>query len=95
MPETVIHIHWQGPLAIADALRLTNVDTDYGIYQVCGPHPVYGSSTLLYIGKAALQTFRDRLKQERWSDWEWFEGQVRAVRRPVPWNLNPIQREME
>ena len=76
MAEAVIHIQWEGPLQVADALKLTDEDSDYGIYQVYGPHPVYGVGTLLYIGKAQRQTFAQRIKQERWTDWEYFEGKV-------------------
>jgi hypothetical protein len=39
-----------------------------GLYQVYGSHPLYGPGVLLYIGKAAEQTFRERIRQE---EWEW------------------------
>ena len=43
-----------------------NAKHDYGVYQVYGSHPVYGSDVLLYIGKAGEQTFAARLQQEQW-----------------------------
>lgn len=39
---------------------------DYGVYQIYGSHTVYGAGVLLYIGKAAQQTFGTRLSQEGW-----------------------------
>ena len=40
--------------------------TAYGLYQVYGTHPIYGSDVLLYVGKAEQQTFARRLGQEAW-----------------------------
>jgi len=76
MATTVIHIQWQGPFSIEEALKLRDEDVDYGIYQVYGANAVYGLGTLLYLGKAQEQTFGQRIKQERWPDWELFEGKV-------------------
>lgn len=39
---------------------------DFGVYQIYGAHPIYGSDVLLYIGKADQQTFGIRLSQEGW-----------------------------
>jgi hypothetical protein len=63
-----IHVDWAGPLCFEEAKSLTNEDEDYGVYQVYGSHPVYGSDVLLYIGKADKQTFGKRLSQETWAD---------------------------
>ena len=41
---------------------------DFGIYQIYGHHAVYGTNSLLYIGKAEFQTFGVRLSQDR--EWE-------------------------
>jgi hypothetical protein len=66
--ETVIHVEWDGPHTLDATKRLTG-PTDYGIYQIYGGHPVYGSSALLYIGLAAEQYFGKRISQgERWLD---------------------------
>lgn len=64
--ETYIHINWSGPYAYTDAIKLRSTSEDYGIYQVYGTHPVYGSDVLIYIGKADQQTFGVRLSQEAW-----------------------------
>ena len=62
---TVIHVQWDGPFSLERVGEL-NADYDYGVYQVYGSHPVYGSDVLLYIGKAGEQTFSVRLQQEYW-----------------------------
>lgn len=68
MSQTLhIHVQWDGPHTYDDALSLENDNKDYGIYQIYGAHPVYGSDVLLYIGKADLQTFGTRLSQESWN----------------------------
>jgi len=60
-----IHIEWEGPHSYKEALSKTN-ETDYGVYQIYGQHPIYGSDVLLYIGKAEIQHFGVRLSQEKW-----------------------------
>ena len=45
---------------------LNDENKDYGVYQIQGGHPVYGSGVLLYIGKAVDQTFGKRISQEGW-----------------------------
>lgn len=61
-----IHIEWQTGIPLEDAYGL-NAPEDYGVYQIYGSHPVYGSNVLLYIGKARDQTFGTRLRQhDRW-----------------------------
>lgn len=66
--ETTIHIEWDGPYRL-DAVKSLTGPTDYGIYQIYGGHPVYGSTALLYIGLAAAQYFGDRIPQEtQWLD---------------------------
>ena len=47
---------------------------DYGVYQIYGCHPVYGSDALGYIGMVSEQTFgvrfegRERLSRNVWAD---------------------------
>ena len=66
--ELVIHIEWDGPYRL-DAVGALSGETDYGIYQIYGGHPVYGSTALLYIGLAAAQHFGERIPQEvQWLD---------------------------
>jgi hypothetical protein len=44
-------------------------DSDFGIYQIYGSHPVYGSDVLLYIGRAQGGSFGWRVPQhEHWID---------------------------
>ena len=61
-----IHIFWEGPFSIEEIRKRNNGDSDYGVYQVYGNHPLYGNSVLLYIGQANLQVFSTRLNQENW-----------------------------
>ena len=66
--EIVIHVEWDGPHRFADISSLIG-PTDYGVYQIYGGHPVYGSAALLYIGLAAGQHFGERVPQEtHWLD---------------------------
>ncbi len=60
--EQLVVVHWEGPLTIEKACEL-NGDADYGVYQVCGDAISYGPQSLLYIGKAAQQTFGARMRQ--------------------------------
>lgn len=62
-PDIIIHIEWEGPIAVKDIAGRTS-ESDYGIYQIYGGHPVYGSNVLVYIGKAAGQHFGVRISQE-------------------------------
>jgi hypothetical protein len=64
----LIQVLWEGPYHFNDLNKLTNLETDYGLYQIYGYHPVYGKSVLLYIGKADQQTFGKRISQETWKD---------------------------
>jgi hypothetical protein len=73
--ELVIHIEWDGPYrfdnTIGDSRLVSSLigHADYGVYQIYGGHPVYGSSSLLYIGLAAAQHFGERVPQEtQWAD---------------------------
>lgn len=61
-----ILISWEGPFNL-DTIKTLNGQKDFGIYQIYGQHPVYGSNVLLYIGKAEQQTFGTRIQQE--SNW--------------------------
>ncbi len=61
-----IHINWYGPYSLLEVYELENTQTDFGIYQIYGSHTIYGSNVLLYVGKAVLQTFGVRIRQESW-----------------------------
>ena len=62
-----IHVQWDGPYTYEEAEELKDSNSDYGVYQIYGSHPVYGSDILVYIGKASQQTFGLRLSQELWN----------------------------
>ena len=62
-----IHLLWSGPHTFGDVLEMDG-GTDFGIYQVYGPHPAGGTESLLYIGQANDQTFAARFtnRDRRW-----------------------------
>ncbi|MCD6365532.1 MAG: hypothetical protein J7M14_06615 [Planctomycetes bacterium] len=65
-----IYLTWDGPYFLKDLKEdetLNDERHSYGIYQIYGAHPVYGSNVLLYIGKADRQTFSKRILQEYWT----------------------------
>ena len=51
-----VNLVWSGPHSYDD-VRAMKGNTDYGLYQIYGTHPVYGANALLYIGRARDQTF--------------------------------------
>ena len=55
-PTIILHIVWDGPIPYANITEFVG-DTDFGIYQIYGSHPVYGSDVLLYIGRARGGSF--------------------------------------
>lgn len=61
-----IHILWEGPFNLDQINDINNESRDYGVYQIYGHHPLYGSNVLLYIGLAQVQTFGKRISQESW-----------------------------
>lgn len=69
MSTNYIHLEWDGPYSYLELAELNNPVSDYGLYQVYGAHPIYGSDVLLYIGKAQQQTFKTRLYQEAWVEY--------------------------
>lgn len=73
---SLINILWDGPHSL-DAMRsFDNSDTDYGLYQIYGHHPVYGPS-LIYIGRAKERTFAVRVPEHNW--WTGAENDPRQV----------------
>ncbi|EJF05986.1 hypothetical protein ThvES_00019460 [Thiovulum sp. ES] len=67
-----LHVMWDGTYTLDDLFneasesntKTLTENKDKGLYQIYGDHPVYGSDTLLYIGKAVKQTFNKRINQE-------------------------------
>jgi hypothetical protein len=64
---SIIEILWRGPHRWEELAQFDNL-VDRGVYQIYGPHEVYGSDsdTLLYLGKASKQSFRARINQHTW-----------------------------
>ena len=65
---TRIHLLWKGPHTFEDVLSMHG-RTDFGIYQVHGPHPISGTDSLLYIGQANDQTFGARFTNPDRQPW--------------------------
>ncbi len=73
-----IKIIWDGPFKLDTVIQTKKNGgkppdwdgDDYGIYQIYGKHVIYGTNTLLYIGKATEQTFSTRFKQHK----KWWLG---------------------
>ena len=66
-----INLFSKGPDSYRAVLDMKEA-SDYGIYQIYGVHPVYGSDTLLYIGQAKGETFGHRFAQ---SDRTWMAAE--------------------
>lgn len=66
----IINIEWEGPLTLEEAYG-KNEESDKGLYQVYGDHPVYGLDVLFYIGETT-GTFGERLKnhEQGFEGWE-------------------------
>ncbi|MEX3624881.1 hypothetical protein [Viridibacillus arvi] len=63
-----ININWYGPYTLNEVYEYKDNYCDFGVYQIYGSHPIYGSGILLYVGKAVQQTFGVRIGQHEWED---------------------------
>ena len=63
-----IHLGWEGPFGLEAVKALDNWDYDFGLYQVYGPHPIYCSIQLLYIGRVVNQPFALRIPKHWWTE---------------------------
>ncbi|MEZ9321656.1 hypothetical protein AB4161_15035 [Vibrio sp. 10N.286.51.E5] len=64
----IIDVHWKGPIS-PDELKNLEQPESQVLYQIYGHHPVYGSDSLLYIGKTEqLSGVKDRLPKHKWID---------------------------
>ncbi|MCY3644120.1 MAG: hypothetical protein F4Y12_03275 [Acidimicrobiaceae bacterium] len=75
---TRIHLLWAGPHTFGDVLKMRG-RSDYGIYQVYGPHPDGATESLLYIGQANQQTFGERFRgsdHQKWKPDGWGDNTV-------------------
>lgn len=61
--EKIIHLTWDGKKSLQEVKKMDK-EKDKGIYRVYGNHPVYGSNSLIYIGRTIKQTFAERIEQE-------------------------------
>jgi len=95
MDIQIIHIQWDGPFDFDSLDHLDNAAMDYGLYQICGSHPVYGLNSLLYIGKAARQTFNQRISSEWWSYLQDFEGNFNIYVGRISGSSTPTDRVWE
>ena len=83
---TKIEIWWQEPFTKKDIKKnFSDQENSYGLYQIYGTHNISGPNTLLYIGKAADQTFSRRLIQHDWTEFEasttqFFIGQLGGIK---------------
>ena len=94
---TRIHLLWKGPHTFQDVLQM-DCDTDFGIYQVYGAHPVSGTDSLLYIGKANDQNFSARFTNPDRQEWgpddaSW--GDNTALLRFFTARVHPTQRQRD
>ncbi|MXV97564.1 MAG: hypothetical protein F4126_12990 [Acidimicrobiaceae bacterium] len=65
---TRIHLRWEGPHTFEGVWKM-NEPSDYGLYQVYGPHPTGATESLLYIGQANGQTFGERFTNADRQEW--------------------------
>jgi hypothetical protein len=72
MAHQIIYIEWDGPYFFEECHELNDESCDYGLYQVYGVHPLYGSEVLLYIGKTDDRIFALHLADEQ----EYWESEV-------------------
>ena len=92
-----IHLLWKGPHTFQDVLQM-DCSSDFGIYQVYGPHPAGGTDSLLYIGQASDQTFGLRftnLDRQLWSSDDAPWGENTALLRFFTGRVHPTQYEQD
>ncbi|MEM7344876.1 MAG: hypothetical protein AAF485_11590, partial [Chloroflexota bacterium] len=53
---SIIKIQWQGPYTLEEIKELKK-SLNRGVYQVYGPHTIFGPDSLLYVGKASKKSF--------------------------------------
>lgn len=69
MKEYTIEIDWEGPFTLERVIKdHRNYDVDCGLYQLYGPHILYGGNkknVLLYIGETRNQNYSGRMKNHK------------------------------
>lgn len=66
-----ISIEWEGPISVENAIKLLNKDSDIGLYQFYGHHPIFGRDSFLYIGmtnKSFAERIFDHVKYNAMED---------------------------
>lgn len=64
----IIDVYWKGPIALNEFKDLKQPESQM-LYQIYGHHPVYGSDSLLYIGKTErLNGVKGRIPEHKWID---------------------------
>jgi hypothetical protein len=65
MSEYIIKIEWEGPFSVKKVIKkhnnMSDDSEDCGLYQIYGPHILYGERVLLYIGITCKQSFSGRI----------------------------------
>ena len=64
----LVRVDWTGPLTYQEVIELNSQENDFGIYQICAYHNVFGPQSLIYVGKAQQRPFAVRFS-EHWQDW--------------------------
>ncbi len=83
-PIRQMHLEWDGPFEFEDLDKLNDPQSDYGVYQIYGAHPLYGADVLLYLGTAVNETFAARLAPEKedWGEVTLYVGRLAGVSTP-------------
>ncbi len=71
---TLLRIKWEGPFSIKD-IETGSGFNERGLYQIYAHHPVFGAGSLVYIGMARDQTFKNRLHQHIEPPEGWLSGE--------------------
>lgn len=80
----LIEFEWRGPFTLNQIKEWVKKDSDdnerpfdkNGLYQIYGTHPIFGKSSLLYIGKTT-NSFQSRFGQHAsWLKWEYDDPEI-------------------
>ncbi|OEE32800.1 hypothetical protein ACODG7_15585 [Vibrio anguillarum] len=64
----IIDVYWKGPISLSELKDVEQPESQM-LYQVYGHHPVYGSDSLLYIGKTEqIKGVMGRVPEHKWID---------------------------
>lgn len=74
MEKRLLRVQWIGPLTLEDVANLDDSEEDVGVYQIYGGHVVFGTGSLLYVGRARAMSFAARFHSHY--SWLRFESGV-------------------